>query len=211
MIARHQIENPKPNPVPIHRGRPPATRRASAAAIDWAAVIDRLGAGDPEAYRKLSQLVTGFLSHWRAFDLRDTWDDIVQDVATALLTAGGESRITTRAAAIGFIRSTTRFKFIDRINHSNHPLRNTICFDDLRDCSRGAESEVEDWKRLDLDNAVSRLPAKQRAAVVTVHVGGYAYEEAAVVTGIPLGSLKRHLRQGLEALRESLAEEATGA
>jgi len=38
-------------------------------------------------------------------------------------------------------------------------------------------------------------------------VRGQTYPEAAASTGIPLGSLKRHLRDGLAALRTALAPE----
>lgn len=52
--------------------------------------------------------------------------------------------------------------------------------------------------------AIKALPERERLAVVEVHVSGRTYEEAAEVTGIPLGSLKRALRAGLAMLRESL-------
>jgi hypothetical protein len=39
-----------------------------------------------------------------------------------------------------------------------------------------------------------------------VYVEGNTYSEAAAATGIPLGSLKRHLREGLATLRTGLAD-----
>ena len=42
-------------------------------------------------------------------------------------------------------------------------------------------------------------------AVVGVHVHGKTYAQVAEESGIPLGSLKRYLRDGLAQLREELA------
>jgi DNA-directed RNA polymerase specialized sigma24 family protein len=52
--------------------------------------------------------------------------------------------------------------------------------------------------------ALQNLPAEHRRAVQAVYVEGRTYEEAVVVTAIPLGSLKRYLRLGLARLREQL-------
>lgn len=51
---------------------------------------------------------------------------------------------------------------------------------------------------------VRRLPERQRTAIEAVYLSGYTQEEAAASTGIPLGSLKRHLREGLASLRAAL-------
>ena len=64
----------------------------------------------------------------------------------------------------------------------------------------GAES------REDLRRALARIPDKKRDVVMAVYVGGLTYEEAAQATGIPLGTLKRYLRDGLAQLRIELGE-----
>jgi RNA polymerase sigma-70 factor, ECF subfamily len=51
---------------------------------------------------------------------------------------------------------------------------------------------------------MSRLSEEQRRAIQAVYLEGRTYEEAAEVTGIPLGSLKRYLRLGLGQLRSQL-------
>ncbi len=54
--------------------------------------------------------------------------------------------------------------------------------------------------------ALSKLSEQQSAALLAVYGGGRTYEQAASDTGIPLGSLKRHLREGLARLREQFSE-----
>ena len=53
---------------------------------------------------------------------------------------------------------------------------------------------------------IEALPEKRREVVVRVYVEGLTYPEAAERTGIPLGSLKRYLRDGLAQLRDELSE-----
>jgi DNA-directed RNA polymerase specialized sigma24 family protein len=52
---------------------------------------------------------------------------------------------------------------------------------------------------------LSRLPEAHQRAIQAVYLEGRTYEDAAEVTGIPLGSLKRYLRLGLGQLRSQLA------
>lgn len=55
--------------------------------------------------------------------------------------------------------------------------------------------------------ALAELAPAQREAVVLRHVHGYPSAEAAVVLGVPEGTLKSNLFRGLAALRRRLAAE----
>ena len=69
-----------------------------------------------------------------------------------------------------------------------------------------AEDPSEAEVSRDLSQALGRLPEKQRLVVTGVHVQGRTYDQVAEDTGIPLGSLKRYLRDGLASLREDLSD-----
>jgi RNA polymerase sigma-70 factor (ECF subfamily) len=175
-------------------------------AEDWAAVLERLLEGDRLALAQLSRLVNSCLSRWNAYDFRDEWDDLIQEVLVATATAWREGRIRERQALVGFVSSTARFKFVDRLR-SHLRLREdetlpwqAVVEGPLEPSSAEAPPEL----RRDLRDALARLPEKERRAVTAVHVEGQTYEEAATTTGIPLGSLKRHLRDGLARLRVEL-------
>ena len=58
----------------------------------------------------------------------------------------------------------------------------------------------------DVRQAVDRLSEKRRVAVLGVYLEGKTYNAVSEETGIPLGSLKRYLREGLEQLREQLSD-----
>ncbi len=56
----------------------------------------------------------------------------------------------------------------------------------------------------DLRDAVHRLPARYREAVVLRHVQGFNYDEIAGVLGVPSGTAKSDVHRGLAILKEEL-------
>jgi DNA-directed RNA polymerase specialized sigma24 family protein len=54
---------------------------------------------------------------------------------------------------------------------------------------------------VDVRRALEKLPEKQRMSVFAVYGLGLTYGQAAVETGIPLGSLKRYVREALVELQ----------
>ena len=55
-----------------------------------------------------------------------------------------------------------------------------------------------------LEGALATLPEEQRLVVVLCDVQGYAYEEAATIMGVALGTVKSRLSRARAALRERL-------
>jgi RNA polymerase sigma-70 factor (ECF subfamily) len=176
-------------------------------AEDWGAVLERLLGGDRLALAQLTRLVNSFLARWNAYDFRDEWDDLIQEVLVAAATALREGRIRERDAVIGFLRSTARHKFVDRLKaHLRLAEDAQLAWQELLDGPlEPADDAPSPELRRDLREALARLPEHERRAVAAVHVEGRTYEEAAARTGIPLGSLKRYLRDGLARLRAELA------
>jgi len=173
---------------------------------DWAGVLERLLRGDRLALAQLTRLINSFLARWNAYDFRDDWDDLIQEVLFAAAAALRDGRIRERSAVIGFLKSTARFKFADRLKaHLRLAEDAALPWQELLEgpLEPAAESASDELRR-DLREALARLPQKEREAIAAVHVEGRTYEDAASATGIPLGSLKRHLRDGLARLRVEL-------
>jgi RNA polymerase sigma-70 factor (ECF subfamily) len=59
--------------------------------------------------------------------------------------------------------------------------------------------------RIDLDEALRALPAAERMCVSLCYGAGLSHAEAAEVTGAPLGTVKSHVKRGLDRLRLRLA------
>ena len=171
-------------------------------------IVVALRAGDRLAFLRLSRLVTSYLARLRAYDFRDEWPDLVQEVVAAVAAAHASDRLRDREALAAFVRSVTRNKLADRLKQELR-LRGELRlawevatlegFDPLGEPMCG--------RLLDLRRALAALPDKKGTVLVRVYMEGKSYEEVALETGIPLGTLKRYLRDGLAELRRRLVEE----
>lgn len=61
--------------------------------------------------------------------------------------------------------------------------------------------------RHDVLAALAELPEDQRTVLLLVSVEGLSYAEAAVVTGVPVGTVMSRLARGRERLRRAMEEE----
>jgi len=66
---------------------------------------------------------------------------------------------------------------------------------------------------LELDRALARLPDEQREVILLVGLEGMAYENAAQILGVPIGTIRSRLSRGRETLRQLMErqEEPTPA
>lgn len=180
----------------------------AAANEDWRKVAERLAAGDKLAFIQLSRLVVGHLAQLRAYDFRDDWSDVVQEVATAVVIKVREERITDRSTVKALIFQITRNKHMDRLRaHYRRRENETLPWDEATEDfgALPAGPAPDSEAIIDLRWAMGQLDPLQQSAVAAVHGEGLTYDEAVERTGIPLGSLKRHLRDGLTKLRKLLA------
>ena len=65
-----------------------------------------------------------------------------------------------------------------------------------------ADDRLEE--RLDLVNALARLPRRQRDVVALRFLADRTEDDVARALGISIGSVKQHAHRGLEALRQSM-------
>lgn len=64
--------------------------------------------------------------------------------------------------------------------------------------------------RIDLDEALKTLSAAERMCVSLCYGAGVSHAEAAEALNVPLGTVKSHVKRGLDKLRLRLAPEAGG-
>jgi RNA polymerase sigma-70 factor (ECF subfamily) len=68
-----------------------------------------------------------------------------------------------------------------------------------------AEGEAGAAVRLDLDEALRTLSAPERVCVSLCYGGGLSHSEASVALNAPLGTVKSHVKRGLDKLRARMA------
>ena len=78
-------------------------------------MVDQLVEGDQVAFLKLSRLITGFLIRLRAYDFREDWPDLIQEVLLALVKAVRRDGIRERSAVKAYARRTTYNRFAERL------------------------------------------------------------------------------------------------
>lgn len=179
----------------------------SGAADDWNAVLKRLLAGDREAFARFNRLLTGFLVQLRAYDFREEWEDLRQEVLAAVLGNLRAGRLRDPQALVGYVRIITRNKFVDRLKHDlRHPEGRTLPWDEetARAAPAPAEPAWQATQRAQVWAAVAALPEEERRVVEGVYRDGGSYEEVSRATGLPLGTLKRRLREAVATLRTRL-------
>jgi len=174
---------------------------------DLGEVMEALLAGDRLAFLRLSRLVTQFLVRLRAYDFRDEWPDLVQEVVTAVALAFRAGKLRDGNALGAFVLAVTRHKLADRLKaelraRGHEQLARELTMAEAGDPLVPPNPNV----LLDLRRALDCLPEKTGRALLCVYAEGKTYEEVAAETGIPLGTLKRYLRDGLSDLRRQLGD-----
>jgi RNA polymerase sigma-70 factor (ECF subfamily) len=172
---------------------------------DWAETLERLTNGDRIAFLDTADLVTGFLHQWRAYDFRDEWDDLIQEVILATIQAARSGRLRQPAAVPGYLRTATRFKFVDWLRRrKSAPLDpeegeppDSLSWPPEKESTEGS------WEVWD---AVRALPEDQQRVVVAIYRDGMSHGEVAREVGIPQGSVSRRLREALAFLRQALGD-----
>ncbi len=187
----------------------PRERTGETAREGWAGVVERMLAGDRAAQLRLARLVTGFLAHWGAYDFRAEWPDLVQDVLLAVIRATREGRVRKAEAVVGYVRSIAHHKLMDRLRaHVRHAEDSTEPLEAEETAPGSARACPADQDVVtDVRRALERLPERKHRVLFAVYGEGKTYEQAAEETGIPLGSVKRYLREGMEALRREFTVE----
>ena len=180
-------------------------------AKDWMAILARLEQGDRLAFLEVNRLVTGCLQSLRAYDFQDEWDDLRQEVVLAVLASARAGRLREPQAFVGYVKVITRNKLMDRLaRHIDGHDKDRLPWDDATAAAAALDPAADPDAQVAasaLRAALDALPADERRVVDGIYGQGRTYEEVAAATGIPLGTMKRRLRDALVFLRRRLVTE----
>ena len=134
---------------------------------------------------------------------RDLADDLVQETLLKAWAARGRFQAGTNMRAWTFI--ILRNLFLSQMRRSRFKGE----WDDLV-ADRVLAAPASQDKHLDLadmQRALQMLPQSQREALILVGAGGFAYEEAAAICDVAVGTIKSRVARGRVALEALLAND----
>ncbi len=183
------------------------------------ALVSRAQAGDRQAMAELIQSQQSY----------------VYSIAMSLMHNPADAADMTQEAFIRLIRSLGTYRGETRFTTWLYRLVTNICLDGLRRRGRPVESldesvgeddaatradrlvDADRWAQPDeqlsfresaaeVRAALAQLPAPQRLALTLHYFEDMRYEEIATVMGLPLNTVKSHIRRGKERMATLLAQ-----
>lgn len=143
------------------------------------------------------------IPHLRAFarslsGSRDLADDLVQEALLKAWNARQRFQAGTNMRAWTFI--ILRNVFLSQMRRNRFRGE----WDDLvaERVLAAPASQDRNVELADLHRAMQLLPAAQREALILIGAGGFAYEEAAEICGVAVGTIKSRVARGRSALEE---------
>jgi RNA polymerase sigma-70 factor (ECF subfamily) len=157
-----------------------------------------------EEFREQLGLV---IPHLRAFGRslsgnRDTADDLVQETLLKAWAARKRFQAGTNMRAWTFI--ILRNLYLSQMRRARFKGEwDDLAADRLLAAPASQDRHVE---LADMQRALMHLPQPQREALILVGAGGFAYEEAAEICGVAVGTIKSRVARGRVALEALLTE-----
>ncbi len=164
---------------------------------------EHVSLSDPEFKKQLAQVIP----HLRAFGRslsgsRDVADDLVQETLLKAWAARKRFQAGTNMRAWTFI--ILRNLYLSQMRRSRFRGEwDDLVADRLLAAPASQDRHVE---LSDLQRALLQLPQPQREALILVGAGGFAYEEAAEICNVAVGTIKSRVARGRVALETLLAD-----
>lgn len=130
-------------------------------------------------------------------------DDLAQDAFLAAFERIVEFR--GEGTFVGWVRKIAARLYVRRWRKE----RRLEPLDERRE-EEGGEGEGFTVSRIDLDEALKTLSASERMCISLCYGAGLSHAEAAEALNAPLGTVKSHVKRGLDKLRVRLAQPDSG-
>jgi RNA polymerase sigma-70 factor (ECF subfamily) len=167
-------------------------------------IIQQIRQRNPDAlihlYREYGRLVYSIA--YRCLEDAQDAEELTQDVFLRVWDKIGQFD-ATRGSFTPWLAALTRNAAIDRLRVRRNANTVPISLDEHAHLQETLKADEPD---LDLQRglaaAVEALPAEQRQAIELAYFRGMSQREVAATLHRPLGTVKSHIRQGMERLRQ---------
>lgn len=185
-----------------------------AIATHEATLLERIADGDGSAVRPLIDSYGGFVwsivrARFPGSSQQQDAEEVVQDVFASIWKDAGRFD-PAKGSEKTFIAVIARRRVVDRLRRVGGSREMAVEAEhlDVEVDARppaGVTSEAEDVRKA--AQALEGLPQPQRMVLRLFIVSGHTHEQIADATGIPLGTVKSHIRRGLARVREQVRSE----
>jgi RNA polymerase sigma-70 factor (ECF subfamily) len=173
-----------------------------------AQLLGRVAVGDRAAFSSLYELMSA-----RMFGLirrvlvdRDLSEEVLQKVFLEVWRTADDFD-SDRGQGRTWLLTIAHRRAVDRVRATRASVGR-----DLRVGVRNLDTDfdaVAEQAELSVDaervhSALAKIPEAQREALMLAYFGGYHQSEIAALTGIPLGTIKTRMRDGLSKLRTEM-------
>lgn len=164
---------------------------------------EKTSLSDSDFKRELAAVIP----HLRAFGRslsgsRDLADDLVQETLMKAWAARSRFQAGTNLRAWTFI--ILRNHFLSQMRRSRFRGEwDDLTADRLLAAPAGQDKQIE---LADLQRGLMELPSSQREALILVGAGGFAYEEAAEICGVAVGTIKSRVARARVALEQIMED-----
>ena len=164
---------------------------------------EHVSLSDPEFKQQLATVIP----HLRAFGRslsgsRDVADDLVQETLLKAWAARKRFQAGTNMRAWTFI--ILRNLYLSQMRRARFKGEwDDLVADRLLAAPASQDKHVD---LADMKRALLHLPQPQREALILVGAGGFAYEEAAEICGVAVGTIKSRVARGRVALEGLMSE-----
>ena len=194
----------------MHRAHDCAQSLQEIVANEPASILSRVAAGEPGAINECMQHFHGLvwsLARRMGAGAADA-EDAVQEIFIDLWRTAARYDVS-RTSEAGWVAMIARRRLIDRARRRERlPVLESIP-DDFDVASESERDLDREWRAEQARAILRELPDSQRRMLELSLVHGKTHDEIARETDTPLGTVKSHIRRGLQRARDLLAARTT--
>jgi len=172
-----------------------------------APLLPRIASGDELAVRECVErygaLIWSLVRRWSP-DARDA-EDAVQEVFVDLWRSAARYE-ATRSTEAGWVAMVTRRRLIDRLRRRQRAVELEPLPDGFDVADDTPSDDARDDRVERARAALRALPEAQRTMLELSLLHGRTHDEIAKATNTPLGTVKSHIRRGLQRARTLLQQ-----